>query len=90
MKGDLNMVQSIALDVVYSYNIAIERERFDVKRTNIRDIIDLYLKLNFPEAFEEVERARTLESEDESHGNVEMYADSIEELFNMMQMADMP
>lgn len=87
--GDLNAVQSVAVDVVRVYKMSVERDERDRKIETVRDIIDLYMKLNFPEQFDVIERSRAANIEEEKP-NQELVADTMDEMYEqLMQMADM-
>lgn len=85
--GDLNMAQLVAKQVVASYRGMMERVESEIRSDMISDIIDLYLKLNFPDVWDEVEHAR-MHQEDMEHGNTVIYAEDMAELMDKMHDAE--
>ena len=89
LSGDLNIVRSTAVDVVRVYRSSVERSERDRRMSVIHDVIDLYMKLNFPEQFEAIERSRAANIEEEKPDQ-SLVADTMDEMYErLMQMADM-
>lgn len=87
LKGDLNMVQVAAISLVRSNNIYERRGELKAKHSYIDDLIDLYLKLNHPKVFEELEHERML---NEEKPDQELVAQDMNEMLDkMLQLAGM-
>ena len=75
--------------LVSAYRSSERQEELRARLDVVTDIIDLYLKLNYPAAYDEVQRARANASVEERDANSELIAENMGELYEqLMQMDD--
>ena len=89
LQGDLNMAKVSASMLVSAYHAFEKREELASRLDIVVDVIDLYLKLNHPAAYDEVQRFRASEADAERDPNAEMLADNMAEMYErLMEMDD--
>lgn len=82
--GDLNCVQSIAKRISRMYDMRVAEARRKADLENIKDVVELYIRLNFPELWDSMEAARRAQPDDEVKLD-ELEADTMDEMIQKMR-----
>ena len=84
LQGDLNLAQIAAMAIVRKYRLVERHEERRSTMDYVDDIVGVYLKLNHPQAYEEVERARMQEALERKDPDAELIAEDMAELYEKL------
>lgn len=85
LSGDLNLVQSVASDAAHLHSIRVRSMVRESDFKVVGDIIDMYVKLNFPDAYDAMHAADSMP--DDAYTLDDFSADSMDEMIGKMRAA---